>query len=304
MDTETQPPPEVLARIEAFLPKGLTEPTLSEVTSFTRSSVLASRPNTVNMAAQRLTTLAGLTRWCVEVGIPVTIPTVLHPDTVDRYIETAMREKKGAHTTRTMLRSVGRTLVPRLYPAQAREIPRPRRLSGYSDEEISRFLQLAAHQSTRRLQDRLTAIVALGAGAGLRAREIRLVSASDLQPTSRGLMVVVRDRRFPRTILIRRRFADTLVDVYSRYPDRPLFPGGERVPSNAIRDLSGGRDLPRLEFIRLRATWITAMQRGMGVAAFLYAAGVTYPRDFIDYIRDDPLPSIDQVADVLGRADS
>lgn len=296
--------PEVVDRIEAFAPRFTSDPDFAEITRFTQDTVRRSRPVSENMAAQRLTNLASLARWCTTVGIPLTVEMALHPSTIDRYIESAQIATKGARTRRTILKRLGRVVAPSLYPAQARPIGRPRRLTGYTDKEIAAFLGLAAAQPTARLRDRLTAIIALGAGAGLRAREIQGVLTSDLAQTESGLIVHVGRGKYPRTVPVRRSLQAPASEVYARYADRALFPGGVRMPSNAIRDLSGGKDLPRIEFIRLRATWLTEIQRGLGMKEFLHAAGVNDPRDFYDYVRDDPIPSFEQIEQVLRGAES
>jgi hypothetical protein len=54
--------------------------------------------------------------------------------------------------------------------------------------------------------------------------------------------------------------------------------------------LSGGRDLPRLEIARLRATWLVSVAQTIGLNAFMDAAGITCSQRLGDLVAFLPRP--------------
>ena len=49
----------------------------------------------------------------------------------------------------------------------------------------------------------------------------------------------------------------------------------KNVTTDLVSSVAGGSDMPTLETARLRATWIVACARAIGLDAFMAAAGIT-----------------------------
>ena len=116
-------------------------------------------------------------------------------------------------TLRTNLRFIARAVVPHLDPADA-PLPRQRAKAPYSAAEIAGYLALARAQPTPGRRSRASALVCLGAGAGLIRSDLRNARGTDVCCRSGGVIVEVRGGRAPRA-----------VPVLARY-HAPLLHGG------------------------------------------------------------------------------
>jgi integrase len=101
-------------------------------------------------------------------------------------------------TLRTSLRFIGRRVVLQFYPADM-PLPRERARQPYSPAEAGGFLALADAQPTAARRIRATALVCLGAGAGLIRGDLREIRGSDVTCRSGGAVVTVRGSR-PRVV--------------------------------------------------------------------------------------------------------
>ena len=93
-------------------------------------------------------------------------------------------------TLRTSLRALAR--ATERYPQPLPEwLARERAKQPYTDAEIDGFLRLAAAQSSERRRMRSSALVCLGAGAGIVAGELRQVRGLDVVERAGGVLVVI-----------------------------------------------------------------------------------------------------------------
>jgi hypothetical protein len=167
--------------------------------------------------------------------------------------------------------------VPQLHPADA-PLPRQRAKAPYSPAEVAGFLALAAAQSTAGRRARVTALVCLGAGAGLIRADLRNVRGTDVVRRSGGVLTVVRGSR-PRVVPVLARYHGPLL-ASAQFAGRQLICGGTgphrgNITNPLITALAGGTGLPRLDTSRLRATWLAECAALTGLPAFLHAAGIT-----------------------------
>ena len=160
-------------------------------------------------------------------------------------------------TLRTNLRFVARRVVPYLDPADA-PLPRGRAKAPYTAADIAGYLALADAQPTTGRRLRATALVCLGAGAGLIRSDLRNARGTDVTARSGGLVVGVRGPGpagcpcWPATSpgWPRATFAGDNFLTGGAKPERG------NITNPLTRSLAGGGGLPPLDTSRLRATWL------------------------------------------------
>ena len=152
---------------------------------------------------------------------------------------------------------------------------------------------------------RATALICLGAGAGLAGSELRHVRGRDVTRRCGGLVVAVGGRR-ARAVPVLARFQAPLEEAAAFAGERLIVGGrepGRRNVSDALcAALSADPSLPRLEAGRLRATWLCECARAIGLGAFMDAAGIRCSQRLGDLVAE--LPEVDEPAAValLGGA--
>ena len=125
---------------------------------------------------------------------------------------------------------------------------------------------------------RASALVCLGAGAGLIRSDLRAVRGTDVICRSGGVIVAVRGAR-PRAVPVLTRYHGRLLAA-AAFAGTGLVCGGadparRNITTPLTRSLSGGTGLPRLEVSRLRMTWLHDCAQLLGLATFMHAAGIT-----------------------------
>ncbi|MDA8385057.1 MAG: hypothetical protein M0Z88_02180, partial [Actinomycetota bacterium] len=179
-------------------------------------------------------------------------------------------------TVATNLRAMRRRLIEADRPDPL-ALPRERAKAPYSPGEIDHYLALAAAQPTLSRAMRATALICLGAGAGLTGVDLRHVRGSDVRRLHGGLIVTVAGchrRRVP----VLARFHGPLKPA-ADYAGEGFIVGGvdrarKNITSGLVASLAGGIDLPPLDMRRLRSTWLTSVAETIGLHAFMDAAGV------------------------------
>ena len=124
---------------------------------------------------------------------------------------------------------------------------------------------------------RATALICLGAGAGIVAGELRRLRGPDVTRRSGGLVVCVSGRR-ARVVPVLARFGEPLEQA-AAFAGRGFLLGGRepgrRNLSAALgAALSADAGLARLEPGRLRSTWLCECAQSIGLRAFMDAAGL------------------------------
>src|SRR5262249_35379091 len=206
----------------------------------------------------------------------------------DRAVHRAGRACPGAarRTLRTRLRFIARQVVPHLDPAAA-PLPRERAKKPYTAREIAGYLALAGAQPTPARRSRASALVCLGAGAGLIRSDLRNARGTDIVRRSGGGIVDVRGRS-PRAVGVLARYHAPLLEAAAFAGGNFLTGGTEpergNITNPLTRSLAGGGGLPALDTSRLRATWLADVAQLIGLPAFMRAAGITCSQRLRDII--------------------
>jgi hypothetical protein len=218
-------------------------------------------------------------------------------------------------SSRATVRSVLRRVVRNLSPGPAPEAIKYQPVQGpYTAAECARFVVLARNQPTAALRRSLSAMVALGLGAGLGAEDQRAIAPCHVREVDLGvhgtaLAVDVPGPR-ARTVVVRAEVEPLLREALGLHakdrrgnatplcgvkPDRRN--GANRVAARALTATGTGVDV---DAARLRATWLVAcMSAPVPLGALLHAAGLRTPRTLADLLAYCPPPDPQAVAAVL-----
>jgi integrase len=244
---------------------------------FARAIVAAAAPPRRERAKCLLWAAGKLAGWGVAMGLEPVPEVLLHPSVIERFAAHAPGMTGVARRTlRTNLRFLARAVVPHLDPADA-PLPRERAKAPYSPAQIAGFLALADAQPTAARRMRATALICLGAGAGLIRADLRNARGTDVAARSGGLLVQVRGAR-PRAVPVLARYQPRLAEA-AAFAGEQFLTGGDRpergnITNPLTRSLAGGTGLPTLDSSRLRATWLAETAALIGLPAFLHAAGI------------------------------
>ncbi|HUA40418.1 MAG TPA: hypothetical protein VMA32_02545 [Streptosporangiaceae bacterium] len=266
-----------------------------EAAAFARQVVTACGPLPARDRAKALLWAAGkLAAWGIGVGLEPVPEVLLHPSVIERFAAHAPGMSGVARRTlRTSLRFIARAVVPDLNPADA-PLPRERAKAPYCAAEIAGFLALAAAQPTPGRRARATALVCLGAGAGLIRSGLRNVRGTDVARRPGGVVVDVRGAR-PRAVPVLARYHAPLLEA-AAFAGPNFLTGGDKpergnITNPLTRSLAGGAGLPALDTSRLRATWLAETAALTGLPAFMHAAGISCCQRLSDITAGlDPAP--------------
>ena len=290
----------VAVAVAAYAPTSLSLPAVA----FAREAVSRAAPRTPARAKALLFAAGKLAAFGEQVGLELSAGVLLHPSVIERFVVSGERTLSPAtrRTLRTNLRALARRLEAHPAPAPV-PLPRERAKAPYSDAEIAGYLALAAALSTESLRMRASALICLGAGAGLIGGELRHLRGSDVICRSGGLLVVVGGAR-ARTVPVLDRFHEPLAEAAAFAAERYLVGGSAPDRKNLTDALSAvlctDRGLPRLEAGRLRSTWLLACAQAIGLGAFMRAAGVRCTQRLGDLVAALPTPSEQELVARLG----
>ena len=259
-----------------------------EAAAFARQVVTAVAPAGRDRARNLLWAAGKLAGYGIGLGLEPAPQVLLHPSVIERFTAHAPGLSGPARRTlRTNLRFIARAVVPHLDPADA-PLPRERAKAPYTPAEISGYLALADAQPTMARRMRASALVCLGAGAGLIRAGLRNVRGTDIVCRSGGVIVTVRGGHAPRVVPALARYHGRLL-ASAEFAGGALVTGGadparHNVSNPLARSLAGGAGQPRLDTSRLRATWLADAARLIGLPTFLHAAGITCSQRLGDII--------------------
>jgi integrase len=275
------------AAIAAYAPRSLSV----KAAGFVRMVVAEAAPDTPARAKALLFAAGKLARFGEQVGLELSPGVLLHSAVIERFILTGAGALSPAtrRTLRTNLRALGRAVEPFAQPAPVR-LPRERSKLPYSEAEIAGYLALAAAQRTLARRMRASALVCLGAGAGLIGQELRHLRGADVVSRSGGLLVLVSGSR-ARAVPALARFHEPL-NAAAAFAAEGYLVGGSAPDRRNLSDaltvaLCSDAGLPRLEAGRLRATWLVECAQLIGLDTFMQAAGVRCPQrlgDLVSYL--------------------
>jgi integrase len=273
---------------------------------FARQVVLAAAPGGRERAKNLLWAAGRLADWAIGRGLEPVPQVLLHPSVIERFTAHAPGLSGSARRTlRTNLRFLTRQVVPQLNPADT-PLPRGRAKAPYTSVQISGYLTLAAAQPTAARRARGTALVCLGAGAGLIRGDLRHVRGSDVTCRAGGVVVRAGGAR-PRVVPVLARYHAALLEAAGFAGERLLTGGTDPARRNLANpltaSLAGGAGLPRLDGSRLRATWLAETATLIGLPVFLHAAGISCCQRLGDITAGlDPGTEEQAIALLSGRA--
>jgi len=286
--------------IAAYTPASLS----AEAAGFARTAVSQAAPRTRERAKALLYAAGRLAAFGESVGMELEAEALLAEATIERFVLTGCRTVSPAtrRTLRSNLRALARALEADPSPPPA-PLARERAKSPYSAAEVDGYLRLARAQSTEARRMRATALLCLGAGAGLVGAELRHLRGRDILRRSGGLVVCVSGRR-ARAVPVLTRFQAPLAEA-ARFAGRGYLLGGESPGRRNLTDALGvalcaDAGLPRLEAGRLRATWLCECAELVGLRAFMDAAGLRCSQRLGDLVAGLPEAEEETAVALLG----
>ena len=286
--------------VERYAPVSLS----AAAADFTREVVARAGPATPARAKALLFAASRLACFAERVGLELEPRVVLCEATVERFVLVGCPAVSPAtrRTLRTNLRALARAIER--YPGpSAVPLARERAKRPYSLTEVDGFLRLAAAQSTRARGLRASALICLGAGAGIISGELRHVRGSDVVERSGGVLVKVAGAR-SRAVPVLERYHERLLEAAAFAGDRFII-GGRNPDRRNVTDtlsaaLSADVSLPRLQAGRLRSTWLVECARAIGLGVFMQAAGVSCSQRLGDLTAQLPQATEHELVALLG----
>jgi hypothetical protein len=149
---------------------------------------------------------------------------------------------------------------------------------------------------------RASALICLGAGAGIITGELRHVRGSDVVERSGGVLVHLAGAR-SRAVPVLERYHERLLEAAAFAGDHYAI-GGRNPDRRNVTDslsaaLSTDSALPRLQAGRLRSTWLVSCAERIGLGAFMHAAGITCSQRLGDLAAQLPAVGEEQLIALL-----
>jgi integrase len=299
MSSEGSAPPASVA-IAAYAPGSLS----ARAARFAREVVARAAPGSVARARALLFAAGRLAGFGERMGLELEPGVLLAEAVIERFVLVGCDglAPASARTLRTNLRALARALERYPLPVPT-PLPRERAKRPYSPAEIDGYLRLARALSTERRRMRASALVCLGAGAGVIAGELRHVRGSDVVARAGGVLVLVSGRR-ARSVPVLAGYRGPLLQAAAFAGERFIVggrePGRRNLTDELCRALSDDRSLPRLESGRLRSTWLVACAERIGLGAFMQAAGISCSQRLGDLANRLPHASEAELVALLG----
>ncbi|MGH2866505.1 MAG: hypothetical protein ACRDK8_10120 [Solirubrobacteraceae bacterium] len=290
----------VQPQIAGYAPRSLT----AEAAGFAREVVARAAPRTPARAKAWLFAAGKLAGFGERVGLELSAGVLLSEVVIERLVVVGCDGVSPAtrRTLRTNLRSLARACERYPQPAPV-ALVRERAKAPYSPTEIDGYLRLAAVQSTPARRTRASALICLGAGAGIIASELRYLHGSDVHERAGGVIVTVAGRR-ARSVPVLERYHQPLLAAGAFAGERLLIggvkPGRRNICDELCRVLSSDSALPGLEPGRLRSTWLVACAEQIGLQAFMQAAGIRCSQRLGDLAAQLPAATEAELVGLLG----
>ena len=308
----------IAGAVAAFRPHQFSDASWELVEVATRHLAIAYEPPSVSWVRTQMGILA---RFCLWVATRPSRPSptealrpaeLLEGGLVEAYL--AGPVAASPDSTRATVRSALRRAVRRLAPASAPQVISYQPVQPpYSPFECASLVRLARNQPTATLRRELSAIVALGLGAGLSSAEQRGVTRESVVEGELGsttALFVKVGGAIPRTVVVRATYERLLREVLDlhqkagRKPTDPLYGLSKTrhnvtgpVTQRAKTALTTGVDV---DPARLRSTWlVAAMSAPVPLGALLRASGLRSARTLVDLLAYCPSPDEAAVAAIL-----
>jgi integrase len=292
--------PHVSVVIAGYAPGSLSAP----AAAFVRAVVAQAGPVSAARCRAWLFAAGKLACFAESVGLELSSDVVLSEAVIERFILVGCPAVSPAtrRTLRTNLRALTRSLARYPEPAPV-GLPREHAKRPYSPTEIDGFLRLADAQSTRARRMRASALVCLGAGAGIITGELRHVRGSDVVVRSGGVLVQIARAR-SRSVAVLERYHERLLEAAAFAGDRYVIGGRDPDRRNVTDTLSAmlstDSSLPRLNAGRLRSTWLVECAQRIGLGVFMHAAGISCSQRLGDLAAQLPQATEHELVALLG----
>ena len=308
----------IAGAVAAFRPHQFSDANWELVAVATRHLAIAYEPPSVSWVSTQMGILA---RFCLWVTTRPSRPSptealrpaeLLEGGLVEAYL--AGPVAASPDSTRATVRSALRRAVRRLAPASAPQVISYQPVQPpYTPFECASLVRLARNQPTATLRRELSAIVALGLGAGLSSAEQRGVTPESIvegELDATPALFVKVGGATPRTVVVRATYEGLLREVLDlhrkagRKPTDPLYGLSKTrhnvtspVTQRAKTALTTGVDV---DPARLRSTWLVAvMSAPVPLGALLRASGLRSARMLVDLLAYCPEPDEAAVASIL-----
>lgn len=280
----------VAERIEQYIPK-MPSDYWDTIGDFVRSCITNAQPSLRISAQKSLRPVTALVLWSWQLGYELDRRLIFDRMTIEEFIASGCPASWSSATRgnmRSQLFNISEALlgtearIPRLNPLPPSNPSKP-----YDTNEIVTFRSWARGQSTQSKRHDATALLALGAGAGLATEDLLTIHVGDVTLIDGFVIVNVTGRR-PRQVPVLAEWESDLLDVVRETTPGAFVFGQNRTTrqKNAVSNFlskTTGTHKPNSQ--RLRATWIV---HHLGVAtpvkALLGAAGVESFEAFTRFI--------------------
>ncbi len=302
---------ELQTMVDGWRPQGVSEQVWAPVEAAAATAMAAYAPTSQSSLMNIRSVIADYCLWVHDhqthaAGADLTLEALVAAGVLEAYFAGPLTVRPDATqaTARSVLRRVVRKLAPQTAPTPISYQPvQP----PYSDAECASFVLLARNQPTAHMRRELSAMIALGLGAGLAAEDSRLIAPwhvreLDLGDSAPALAVLVPgEAPRGRLVVVRREYEPLLREVLAlhkqarRSSSTPLYGvnpkrrnGANRVTEKAVTATGQGVDVSAA---RLRTTWLVAcMSSPVPFGALLHASGLRTPRTLTDLLPFCPAP--------------
>lgn len=276
--------------IRAYHPNGIDPATWSRIAPLVRDTVTRAGLRDLEAVRHGLIACARFVAWADRSGYPLDREQIFAPDMVERYTAVGMAGTSNAvrSTRRSMLRRVARvatTTAP--WEPKPLSLPSDNRTEPYTVAELDRWWTVAAQQATASRIQTASAVIALGAGAGLSAIEM-VDTTADNVARIHGAVVIRVPGSHAREVPVRAFWAPRVLELARTYPTGPLMgPTGttKNRMNAALNRVVRSPDLPKLNVDRLRTTWaVDVLNSGVRIAEFMRVSGWSTGRSLVDLL--------------------
>lgn len=290
---------EVINAVERYEPSG--RPTGWEhIKPFVRQ-IAATAASEASDAARLMIVLNAFVRWAVtEEGLPMTVEGLFTRRVIDAYCAESPTSEGTRATYRSKLVAVAEALNPGGMPRRLEPIARRTIQPPYSPAEMAEFMSWANGQRTDLKRRKARLMLALCAGAGLRAGELDLLR-SDVTVDTQGILLNIRSGESPREVPLLRQWEGWVAaELAGLTHDAPLWMSDVQRKNksllNGFTDKTTGKSP---NGTRLRATWIvTHLAAGTPIKELMRAAGMTQFNNLHHY-----LAYVDNVGELAYRSE-
>lgn len=235
---------------------------------------------------QYLTAMTRLATWADREGLELDRETLLSSPVVEFYVSTMTSSQKDY---RSYLRRLGREWGIEVAPT-TKSYARSEYQPPYTLQEIRAFLTFASAMSNQLRRERLSAVVLLGAGAGIVRGELRGIDRDAIHEHDGVLHVSVAGRCVP----IRPELQEAMADFVSWCStDGPFLSGkpGSNITAPVGSWVEGRAGLADFSVDRFRAYFVCAhLREGTGLLELMNLTGFSGPDSFGPYVDMCDLP--------------